>query len=74
MIREEGRWTVGDNEPYSVSDTSDYAIPVYGTQRGLANVELEIRQDLIAGEAGQAEWAERVADWLSQAVAVSALI
>ncbi|MBR0347437.1 MAG: N-formylglutamate amidohydrolase [Rudaea sp.] len=74
VIREEGRWTVGDNEPYSVSDTSDYAIPVYGTQRGLANVELEIRQDLIAGEAGQAEWAERVADWLSQAVAVSALI
>jgi predicted N-formylglutamate amidohydrolase len=23
---------VGDNEPYSVSDATDYAIPVYGDQ------------------------------------------
>ncbi len=73
LIREEGEWVVGDNEPYSVSDTSDYAIPVYGTQRGLANVELEIRQDLIADAAGQAQWAERVARWLVRASATAAL-
>jgi len=52
---------VGDNEPYAVSDTSDFAVPVHGEQRGLLHVELEIRQDLIADAAGQEEWAERLA-------------
>ncbi|MFT3791796.1 MAG: N-formylglutamate amidohydrolase [Rudaea sp.] len=74
LIRAEGEWVVGDNEPYSVSDTSDYAIPVYGTQRGLANVELEIRQDLIADADGQAAWGERVAAWLLRAGADAGLI
>jgi len=66
LIRAEGRWVVGDNEPYAVSDGTDYAIPVYGEQRGLAHVELEVRQDLIVEEAGQAEWAERIAGWLTR--------
>jgi len=74
LIRAEGEWVVGDNEPYSVSDTSDYAIPVYGTQRGLANVELEIRQDLIAEADGQAAWAERVAAWLPKAGSAAGLL
>ena len=52
---------VGDNEPYAVSDTSDFAVPVHGEQRGLLHVELEIRQDLIDDAAGQEEWAERLA-------------
>ena len=73
-IREEGEWVVGDNEPYSVSDTSDYAIPVYGEQRGLPHVELEIRQDLIADAMRQDEWAERVAKWLLRAASVSGLL
>jgi predicted N-formylglutamate amidohydrolase len=52
---------VGDNEPYQLGDDSDYTIPVHGERRGLPYVELEIRQDLIAGADGQAEWAERLA-------------
>jgi predicted N-formylglutamate amidohydrolase len=52
---------VGDNQPYAVSDSSDYAVPVYGEGRGLPHVELEIRQDLIADAAGQQAWAERLA-------------
>ncbi|MGH8171928.1 MAG: N-formylglutamate amidohydrolase [Rhodanobacteraceae bacterium] len=64
LIRAQERWVVGDNEPYSISDGSDYAIPVHGEQRGLPHVELEVRQDLIADEAGQDEWAERIAGWL----------
>lgn len=52
---------VGDNQPYAVSDASDYAVPVHAEARGLPHVELEIRQDLIAGEAGQREWAQRLA-------------
>jgi len=60
-LRAEGDLVVGDNEPYAVSDSSDYAVPVYGEGRGLVHVELEIRQDLIADEAGQLLWAQRLA-------------
>jgi len=60
-LRAEGDLVVGDNQPYAVSDTSDYAVPVYGEGRGLVHVELEIRQDLIADEAGQLLWAQRLA-------------
>ncbi len=59
LLRAEGDLEVGDNAPYSVSDSTDYTIPMHGERRGLAHVELEIRQDLIADEAGQAAWAER---------------
>ena len=57
----EGGLVVGDNEPYSVSDATDYAIPVHAEGRGLPHVELEIRQDLIADDNGQQAWAERLA-------------
>ena len=60
-LRAEGDLVVGDNQPYSVSDSSDYAIPVYGEGRRLPHVELEIRQDLIADAAGQQAWAMRLA-------------
>lgn len=72
-IREQGRWVVGDNEPYSVGDATDYSIPVHGEQRGIAHLELEVRQDLIADAAGQAEWAERIAGWLDELPAFDAL-
>ncbi|WP_245299930.1 N-formylglutamate amidohydrolase [Methylocystis bryophila] len=52
---------VGDNQPYSVSDATDYSIPVHGERRGLLHVEVEIRQDLIADEMGQKSWATRLA-------------
>jgi len=60
-LQAEGDLVVGDNQPYAVSDASDYAIPVHGEARGLAHVELEIRQDLIADAAGQQAWARRLA-------------
>jgi predicted N-formylglutamate amidohydrolase len=52
---------VGDNEPYAVSDETDYTIPVHGEARGLINSGIEIRQDLIADQSGQQQWAERLA-------------
>ncbi|HET6395483.1 MAG TPA: N-formylglutamate amidohydrolase [Pseudoxanthomonas sp.] len=61
LLQAEGELVVGDNQPYAVSDATDYAIPVHGEARGLPHVELEIRQDLIADEAGQALWAQRLA-------------
>jgi predicted N-formylglutamate amidohydrolase len=51
---------VGINEPYGVDDEIDYAVPVHCEARGLIHVEFEIRQDLIADEAGQADWARRL--------------
>ena len=56
----EGDLVVGDNQPYAVSDSSDYAVPVHGEARGLPHVELEIRQDLIADAAGQQLWGQRL--------------
>jgi predicted N-formylglutamate amidohydrolase len=60
-LRAEGDLVVGDNEPYAVSDDTDYTIPVHGEARGLMNSGIEIRQDLIADPAGQQEWADRLA-------------
>jgi predicted N-formylglutamate amidohydrolase len=61
MLRAEADLVVGDNEPYAVSDETDYTIPVHGEARGLMNTGIEIRQDLIADPAGQMEWADRLA-------------
>ncbi len=69
LLAAEGDLVVGDNEPYRVTDESDYAIPEYGERRGLPHVEIEIRQDLIAEAAGQRAWAERLARLLPQALA-----
>jgi predicted N-formylglutamate amidohydrolase len=60
-LRAEADLVVGDNEPYAVSDETDYTIPVHGEARGLMNSGIEIRQDLIAEAAGQQQWAERLA-------------
>jgi predicted N-formylglutamate amidohydrolase len=43
-----------------VSDLSDYTIPVHGEARGLVDTGIEIRQDLIADQSGQQQWAERL--------------
>jgi predicted N-formylglutamate amidohydrolase len=59
-LRREAGLTVGDNQPYFVSDETDYTIPRHGEARGLPHVEIEIRQDLIGDEAGQNQWAGRL--------------
>lgn len=67
LLKQEGGLTVGDNEPYAVSDESDYTIPVHAERRGLPYAEIEIRQDLIADTAGQEHWAELMARLLRPA-------
>ena len=57
LLHREDGLVVGDNEPYSVTDASDYTIPVHGEQRDLHHVAIEIRQDLITDDAGQRTWA-----------------
>jgi predicted N-formylglutamate amidohydrolase len=58
---------VGDNEPYTVTDATDYTIPIHGERRHLLHVAIEIRQDLIADETGQRRWADLLARLLPQA-------
>ena len=66
-LRREAGLVVADNEPYFVSDATDYTIPVHGEARGLPHVEIEIRQDLVSDESGQTEWARRIAQALQDA-------
>jgi predicted N-formylglutamate amidohydrolase len=67
MLRREAGLVVADNEPYFVSDATDYTIPVHGEARGLPHVEIEIRQDLVSDEVGQTEWARRITQALQDA-------
>jgi predicted N-formylglutamate amidohydrolase len=67
LFRSESGIVVGDNQPYAVSDESDYTIPIRGERRSIPHVELEIRQDLLAEESGQAAWADLLARALVKA-------
>lgn len=60
---------VGHNVPYSVSDVTDYTIPVHGERRAIPHVMIEVRQDLVEKEQGQDEWAERLSGLLLRALA-----
>ncbi len=71
-FQRDGRLVVGDNEPYTgelVGDTMNR----HGTAKGLAHALIEIRQDLIADEAGIAEWAERLAGTVEPLLALPGL-
>jgi predicted N-formylglutamate amidohydrolase len=67
LLRAESDLVVGANEPYAITDDSDYTVPVHGEGRRLDHVEIEIRQDLIADSAGQQRWAKRMARLLREA-------
>ncbi|MBR1245311.1 N-formylglutamate amidohydrolase [Bradyrhizobium sp. AUGA SZCCT0169] len=66
LLRAESDLVVGDNEPYAVSDQTDYTIPVHAEARGLMNTGIEIRQDLISDQAGEKAWADRLARILGE--------
>jgi predicted N-formylglutamate amidohydrolase len=66
-LRGEAGLVIGDNEPYFVSDETDYTVPRHGEARGLPHVEIEIRQDLVTDDAGQDEWARRICRALQSA-------
>jgi len=71
LLRNESALQVGDNEPYFVSDTTDYTIPVHGERRNIPHALIEIRQDLIAEANGEREWANRLARVLPEAYALA---
>ena len=59
-LQAEGDLVVGDNEPYTGELDGD-TLNKHGTRRGFAHALVEVRQDLIADDAGQNAWTERFA-------------
>jgi len=64
LLRQDKSLHAGENQPYAISDNTDYTIPVHGEARRLPHVGIEIRQDLITDMHGQQEWATRLAQLL----------
>ena len=67
ILRRESGLLIADNEPYFLSDATDYTIPRHAETRGLPYVEIEVRQDLVQNAAGQDEWARRLIAVLREA-------
>jgi len=60
-LRTDAALNVAANVPYVISRDADYAVPVHGDDRGIPAVLVEVRQDLLANQAGIEEWADRLA-------------
>jgi predicted N-formylglutamate amidohydrolase len=56
---------VGDNKPYSARDEFGYSIEAHGSARGLPQVLIEVRQDLLKGHDGIEAWALVLAEALA---------
>jgi len=69
LLSQERSLVIGRNQPYAAGRESDYSLIHHGEDRGVLSVELEIRQDLIADEAGQSQWTQRLATHLRRAIA-----
>ncbi|MEQ9813065.1 MAG: N-formylglutamate amidohydrolase [Azospirillaceae bacterium] len=61
-LRRDSTLVVGENEPYSGKNAHGYTMEEHVYPRGLANVLVELRQDLVSDAAAAELWAERLAD------------
>ncbi|HZP20174.1 MAG TPA: N-formylglutamate amidohydrolase [Bauldia sp.] len=60
LLAEDASLVVGDNEPYAGGLPGD-TLYRHAIERGLAHAIIEVRQDLIAADAGVEEWTARLA-------------
>jgi predicted N-formylglutamate amidohydrolase len=58
--------TIGMNEPYSPADRVFHTLERHAERRGLPPLMIEIRNDLIRTQDGQASWANRLAPLLRE--------
>jgi predicted N-formylglutamate amidohydrolase len=65
-LRNDPALTVGMNEPYSPADRVFHTLERHAEKRGLPPLMIEIRNDLIRTEDGQASWAHRLAPLLRE--------
>ncbi len=68
-LRQEGQFVVGDNEPYDWREAEGYSLRRHGLDRDLPCLYLELRNDLLASEAGR----ERMVEALLPALAAAAI-
>ena len=66
-LKAEAGLVVGVNEPYAPSDGVYHTMARHGDDRGNPAVMIEVRNDLVASEAGKEAWAERLVALLRQA-------
>ena len=57
---------VGDNEPYSGTSPHGYTMPTHAARHGRANVQIEVRQDLVADEPGIERWSAILIEALTE--------
>lgn len=67
LLRREGGLVVGENQPYSGYLDGD-TIDRHAISHGRQNTLIEVRNDLIADDAGQTAWADRFARLLPDAL------
>jgi len=60
-LSSEAALCIGDNLPYGPKDGVFHSLERHGQARGLRGAMIEVRNDLLADEAGQASWARRLA-------------
>ncbi|MET0362691.1 MAG: N-formylglutamate amidohydrolase [Sphingobium sp.] len=65
-LTQAGRFIIGDNQPYRM-DHTDYTVPLHAYDQRRLYAELEIRQDHLADDSGQIQWAESLATALRMA-------
>ena len=68
-LRAHGGLRVGDNEPYSGASPHGYTMPAHAARHGRANVQIEVRQDLIADEPGIERWSATLIEALTETLA-----
>ena len=66
VLRRDKSLVVGDNQPYSPKDNVDYTIRRHGRDRGVPNVMIEVRNDLLRTVKDIAAWTERLAEALTE--------
>ncbi len=65
-LKKDPALVVGMNEPYSPADRVFHTLERHAEKRGLPPLMIEIRNDLIRTEEGQASWANRLAPLLRE--------
>jgi predicted N-formylglutamate amidohydrolase len=66
LLRAQFHLNIAENEPYQLTDATDYSVPTHAEQRGLDYIELEMRQDLVSTVAEQQLWSDRLLHVLNQ--------
>jgi predicted N-formylglutamate amidohydrolase len=61
LASDPGVLPLGINQPYSIDDASDYALPVHAEPAGLPHVLIEVRNDYLKTPDAVAEMADRLA-------------